>query len=78
MQKILFALSSIFVFVSSTLKPATVWITQIIDHYGKKPIIKVDLSVSSGKVPGRNRDDLYEWDLKYPINIPIEVGMSPF
>ncbi len=29
-------------------------------------------------VRSRDENDLYEWDLKYPINIPIEVGKCTY
>ena len=59
-------------------KPAIVQIIQIIDNYSNLPINQVDISISSGVIPGRDENDLYEWDLKYPINIPIEVGKCTY
>ena len=59
-------------------KPAIVQIIQIVDHYSNLPINQVNISISPGEIPGRNENDLYEWDLKYPINIPIEVGKCTY
>ena len=59
-------------------KPAIVQIIQIVDHYSNLPINQVDISISSGEIPGRDENDLYEWGLKYPINIPIEVGKCTY
>ena len=59
-------------------KPAIVQIIQIADHYSNLPINQVDISISPGEIPGRDEDDLYEWDLKYPINVPIEVGKCTY
>ena len=59
-------------------KPAIVQINQIVDHYSNLPINQVDISTSSGEIPGRDENDLYEWGLKYPINIPIEVGKCTY
>ena len=59
-------------------KPAIIQIIQIVDHYSNLPINQVDISISSGEIPGRDENDLYEWDLKYPINIPIEVGKCTY
>ena len=59
-------------------KPAIVQIIQVSDHYSNLPINQVDISISPGEIPGRDENDLYEWDLKYPINIPIEVGKCTY
>jgi hypothetical protein len=59
-------------------KPAIVQIIQVSDHYSNLPINQVDISISPGKIPGRDENDLYEWGLKYPINIPIEVGKCTY
>ncbi len=59
-------------------KPAIVQIIQIVDHYSNLPINQVDISISQGEISGRDENDLYEWDLKYPINIPIEVGKCTY
>ena len=59
-------------------KPAIVQIIQIVDHYSNLPINQVNISISPGEIPGRNENDLYEWDLKYPINVPIEVGKCTY
>ena len=59
-------------------KPAIVQIIQVSDHYSNLPINQVDISISLGEIPGRDKNDLYEWDLKYPINIPIEVGKCTY
>jgi hypothetical protein len=59
-------------------KPAIIQIIQIVDHSSNLPINQVDISISPGEISGRNENDLYEWDLKYPINIPIEVGKCTY
>ena len=59
-------------------KSARVQIIQIVDHYSNLPISQVDISISSDEVPGRDENDLYGWDLKYPIHIPIEVGKCTY
>jgi len=59
-------------------KPAIVQIIQIVDHHSNLPINQVDISISPGEIPGRDKNDLYEWDLKYPINVPIEVGKCTY
>jgi hypothetical protein len=59
-------------------KPAIVQIIKIVDHYSNLSINKVDISISPGEIPGRDENDLYEWELKYPINIPIEVGKCTY
>ncbi len=59
-------------------KPAIVQIIQIVDHYSYLPINRVDTSISPGEIPGRDENDLYEWGLKYPIIIPIEVGKCTY
>jgi len=59
-------------------KPAIVQIIQVSDHYSNLPINQVDISISPGEISGRDENDLYEWDLKYPINIPIEVGRCTY
>ena len=59
-------------------KPAIVQIIQVSDHYSNLPINQVDISISPGEIPGRDENDLYEWDLKYPINVPIEVGKCAY
>lgn len=56
---------------------AIVQIIQIVDEFNNIPIESVDISISSAEIPGRDKGDLYDWDLKYPINIPIEVGEVP-
>ncbi len=53
-------------------------IVQIVDHYSNMPINQVDISISPGEISGRDENDLYEWGLKYPINIPIEVGKCSY
>ena len=63
----------ITVFSCNQQKPAIVQIIQIVDHHSSLPINQVDISISPGEISGRDENDLYEWDLKYPINIPIEV-----
>ena len=59
-------------------KPAIVQIIQIVDHNSNLPINQVDISISPGEIPGRDENDLYEWDLKYPIKVPIEVGKCTY
>ena len=59
-------------------KPAIVQIIQVSDHHSNLPINQVDISISPGEIPGRDENDLYEWGLKYPINIPIEVGKCTY
>ena len=53
-------------------------IIQIGDHYSNLPVNQVDISISSGVIPGRDENDLNEWGLKFPINIPIEVGKRTY
>ena len=69
---------TITLFSCNQQKPAIVQIIQIVDHHSNLPINQVDISISSGEIPGRDENDLYEWDLKYPINIPIEVGKCTY
>lgn len=57
---------------------AIVQIVQITDAIDDAPISHVDISISSGEIAGRDKDDLYAWDLEYPINIPIEVGKCTY
>ena len=59
-------------------KPAIVQIIQVSDHHSSLPINQVDISISPGEISGRDENDLYEWDLKYPINVPIEVGKCTY
>jgi hypothetical protein len=59
-------------------KPAIVQIIQVSDHHSGLPINQVDISISPGEIPGRDINDLYEWGLKYPINIPIVVGKCTY
>ncbi|MFC2054740.1 hypothetical protein ACFLV7_10695 [Chloroflexota bacterium] len=59
-------------------KPAIVQIIQIVDHHSNQPINQVDISISPGEISGRDENDLYEWDLRYPINVPIEVGKCTY
>jgi hypothetical protein len=59
-------------------KPAIVQIIQIVDHHSSSSISQVVISISPGEIPGRDENDLYEWDLKYPINVPIEVGKCTY
>jgi len=68
----------ITLFSCNQQKPAIVQIIQIVDHYSNLPISQVDISISSGEIPGRDENNLYEWDLKYPINVPIEVGKCTY
>ena len=68
----------ITLFSCNQQKPAIVQIIQIVDQYSNLPIKQVDISISPGEIPGRDEDDLYEWDLKYPINVPIEVGKCTY
>jgi hypothetical protein len=53
-----------------------VQIVKILDETNNQPIEAVDISISAAEFPGRGRDDLYAWDLKYPINIPIVIAKS--
>jgi len=68
----------ISLFSCNQQKPAIVQIIQIVDHFSNLPINQVDISISSGEIPGRDENDLYDWDLKYPINVPIEVGKCTY
>jgi len=68
----------ISLFSCNPQKPAIVQIIQIVDHHSSLPINQVDISISPGEISGRNENDLYEWDLKYPINVPIEVGKCTY
>ena len=82
MRKLLLLFVQIVLIISlfscNQQKPAIVQIIQIVDHYSNLPISQVDISISPGEIPGRNENDLYEWDLKYPINVPIEVGKCTY
>jgi hypothetical protein len=64
-------------FAGCTKQQAIVQIVQILDEIDNQPIEAVDISISSAEIPGRGKDDLYAWDLKYPINIPIVIAKSP-
>ena len=68
----------ITLFSCNQQKPAIVQIIQIVDQYSNLPINQVDISISPGEIPGREENDLYEWGLKYPINIPIKVGKCTY
>ena len=68
----------ISLFSCNQQKSAIVQIIKIVDHYSNLPINQVDISISPGEISGRDEDDLYEWGLKYPINIPIEVGKCTY
>jgi len=68
----------ITLFSCTQQKPAIVQIIRIVDHHSSLPSNQVDISISPGEIPGGNENDLYEWDLKYPINIPIEVGKCTY
>jgi len=78
LQAFVLVVMIITLFSCNQQKPAIVQIIQIVDHYSNLPISQVDISISSGEIPGRDENDLYEWDLKYPINIPIEVGKCTY
>jgi len=82
MRKLLFVFVLIVLIITlfscNQQKSAIVQIIQVSDHYSYLPINQVDISISSGEIPGRDENDLYEWDLKYPINIPIEVGKCTY
>ncbi len=43
-----------------------------------RPTINIVVWGRNAKVLVHNENDLYEWDLKYPINIPIEVGKCTY
>ena len=77
---LIFALGVLIItlFSCNQQKPAIDQIILIVDHYSNLPINQVDISISPGEIPGRDENDLYEWDLKYPINIPIEVGKCTY
>ena len=84
MTRTLFSIAFLFLFVVTlsqcNFQPqlAIVQIVQIVDETNNAPINQVDISISSGEIPGRDKDDLYAWDLEYPINIPVKVGKCSY
>ena len=38
----------------------------------------MDIYISSGETPCHDEDDVYDWGVIYPIDIPIEVGQGTY